>query len=156
MKAKYQLLTSPEDGTAARFWNYTTTLAVKNTLEKGFFSSLRNNLMPGDTITVRRSDAKNRIGRLYEMVTLTVVETTALTVRVEKTSDIVVFKHEDDGVKKEEPDGVQYAREGWTAVHDGGPWFVVKDEKGKTVTGKMKKAEATLIATGSEPLPKAA
>ena len=150
MKAKPQCLSSSEDGTAGRLWNYTTTLSVENVLEENFFQTIKQNLMPGDKISVRQTVIKGRLGRMLATLTLYVTEVTATAVKIEQIGETITFKHEDIDEAKPAPVVELYAQEGWTVKHAGGNRFIVLDDKGKPVTDKISKDDANLIVSGNK------
>ena len=155
-KAKPQNLSSSEDGTAGKRFNYTTTLSVKHCLDDNFFQTVKQNLMPGDEISVRKTSIKGRMGRMYEMLVVMVTEVTATEVKIEQIGDTLTFDHEETEEEKKAQTTEQYAREGWTYSNSGGPWFVVKNEKGAVVAEKLKKEDAILIVSGNKALPQKA
>lgn len=151
MKAKPHNLSSSEDGTAGKRFNYTTTLSVETVLAKDFFLPVKQNLMPGDEISVRRTAVKQRFGRMFEMLTLFVTEVTVTSVNVEQVGKTLKFKHKDIKEKKDKPPTERYAAEGWKSKEVNGS-FSVFDEKGKVVAEKLSQEDAQSIVTGNKPV----
>lgn len=157
VKAKPQHLYKPEDGTLGRSWVYVCAHPLHHVEENGFFDTLFGNLMPGDTITVKRFDAlpddprKSRLLELrrYEVVSLDAGKRHAVVVPNGDFASFVALPLDAPGVTL--PD--DYAPEGAMVTWNLGRQQHVVSADGVEIFATADKELAHKVAGGEVPIP---
>ena len=151
MKANYQHLSKPEDGTVGKIYSYTMTVDIKNALTEGFFNTMWNNFMAGDDIIVRQI-VENK---LLQRQSLAVTFVSPVNVVVEPISDPITFTHgELEIIEKPDPESrTQHATGDWTYKHNGRGTYKVIDQNNDTVCIVSDKETAIAVARGDTPVP---